>query len=59
MKTDKHQIAQDSARSYDKDGRLYVAQSNISKATVNPYYGKEIPHFKVMPRTKIQPAKPR
>ncbi|ULJ66180.1 DUF2213 domain-containing protein [Wielerella bovis] len=54
MKTDKHQIAQDSARSYDKDGRLYVAQSNISKATVNPYYGKEIPHFKEL---GLQPEK--
>lgn len=54
MKTDKHQIAQDSARSYDKDGRLYVAQSNISKAAVNPYYGKEIPLFKEL---GLQPEK--
>ena len=38
-------IAQDrSARSYDKDGRLHVAVSNISKAVVNPYYGSEIPN---------------
>ncbi|WP_308074242.1 DUF2213 domain-containing protein [Neisseria polysaccharea] len=45
MKTrDKNTIAQDSARSYDKDGRLHVAVSNISKATVNPYYGSEIPN---------------
>lgn len=54
MKTDKHQIAQDSARSYDKDGRLHVAQSNISKATVNPYYGREIPHFEEL---GLQPEK--
>lgn len=39
-------LAQDhSARSYDKDGRLHVAVSNISKAVVNPYYGSEIPNF--------------
>ena len=40
-------LAQDrSARSYDKDGRLHVAVSNISKAAVNPYYGREIPNYK-------------
>ncbi len=32
-----------SARRIDKDGRLHVAVTNISKATVNPYYGREIP----------------
>lgn len=32
-----------SARSYDADGRLHVERSHISKACVNPYYGKEIP----------------
>jgi len=32
-----------SARHYDADGRLHVAASNISKAAVNPYYGREIP----------------
>ena len=32
-----------SARSYDADGRLHVTLSNISKATVNPYRGSEIP----------------
>jgi hypothetical protein len=38
-------IAQDrSMRSYDEDGRLHVETSNISKATVNPYYGSEIPN---------------
>lgn len=32
-----------SARTYDADGRLHVARSHISKAAVNPYYGREIP----------------
>lgn len=46
MKKDGILIAQDrTARSYDKDGRLHVAVSNISKAAVNPYYGSEIPNF--------------
>lgn len=31
------------ARRIDADGRLHVERSHISKATVNPYYGKEIP----------------
>lgn len=31
-------------RSYDKDSRLHVEQCNISKATVNPYFGREIPN---------------
>ncbi|WP_308030333.1 DUF2213 domain-containing protein [Neisseria lactamica] len=40
-------IAQDrSLRSYDQDGRLHVESSNISKATVNPYYGGEIPNYR-------------
>lgn len=30
-------------RSFDKDGRLHIARSHISKASVNPYYGREIP----------------
>lgn len=33
------------ARRIDADGRLHVDRSHISKATVNPYYGKEIPGF--------------
>ncbi len=33
------------ARFYDKDARLHLAVSNISKAVVNPYLGKEIPEF--------------
>lgn len=32
-----------SARTVDKFGRMYIAMSNISKATVNPYRGSEIP----------------
>jgi len=32
-----------SARRYDVDGRLHVVASNISKAAVNPYHGREIP----------------
>lgn len=31
------------ARRIDADGRLHVDRSHISKATVNPYYGQEIP----------------
>lgn len=33
-----------SGRTIDADGRLHVAKSHISKAAVNPYYGKEIPN---------------
>jgi uncharacterized protein len=32
-----------SARTIDKDGRMHVSRSNISKANVCPYIGKEIP----------------
>lgn len=32
-----------SVRTIDADGRLHVAVSHISKATVNPYMGNEIP----------------
>lgn len=32
-----------SVRTVDRDGRLHIALSNISKATVDPYYGREIP----------------
>lgn len=37
-----------SARSYDVDGRLHVDVCNISKATVNPYYGREIPNAEAL-----------
>lgn len=36
-------IALDSARTTDVDGRLHISKSHISKACVNPYYGREIP----------------
>ncbi|WP_432778189.1 DUF2213 domain-containing protein [Burkholderia gladioli pv. alliicola] len=46
MKTNNHEIlvAFDKAtvRSFDKDGRMRVSISRISKADVNPYWGKEI-----------------
>lgn len=35
-----------SARSYDRDGRLRVKVSNISKAAVNGYAGSEIPGWR-------------
>jgi hypothetical protein len=34
-----------SARTIDADGRLHVARTRISKAAVNPYYGREIPGY--------------
>lgn len=33
-----------SARAFDQDGHLNVTGCRISKATVNPYYGREIPN---------------
>ena len=35
--------ASPSARHFDENGYLHVAASHITKATVNPYYGSEIP----------------
>lgn len=35
----------DTVRDKDQDGRLHISRSHISKATVNPYYGKEIPNY--------------
>lgn len=32
-----------STRTIDQDGHLRISHANISKATVNPYYGREIP----------------
>jgi len=34
-----------SARRVDADGRLHIERSHISKAAVNPYYGREIPGY--------------
>lgn len=36
----------ESNRHIDENGILHVDNTNISKAIVNPYYGKEIPRFK-------------
>jgi 8-oxo-dGTP pyrophosphatase MutT (NUDIX family) len=38
--------APDSARKFDADGRMHVEVSNISRAAVNPYLGREIPSYK-------------
>ena len=43
-----------SARRIDADGRLHVDRFHISKATVNPYYGKEIPGYEAL---GLQPDK--
>lgn len=43
-----------SARRIDADGRLHVDRSHISKATVNPYYGREIPGWEAL---GLQPDK--
>lgn len=49
MKNDVAQLALDrSARRIDVDGRLHVDNSHISKAAINPYYGKEIPRWEEM-----------
>src|ERR1700722_382051 len=32
------------ARHFDADGKLHISRSHISKASINPYYGREIPH---------------
>lgn len=37
-----------SVRSFDADGRLHVARSNISKANVCPYLGREIPNWEAL-----------
>jgi hypothetical protein len=38
-------LDRNSVRSKDADGRLHVEEANISKATVNPYKGEEIPDW--------------
>lgn len=37
-----------SARRYDQDGHLHVEMTNISKANVCPYYGREIPDWQAL-----------
>lgn len=34
-----------SVRSYDVDGHLHIAETNVCKACVSPYMGKEIPGY--------------
>jgi 8-oxo-dGTP pyrophosphatase MutT (NUDIX family) len=38
-------LDRDTVRAYDADGRLHVKATNISKANVCPYWGREIPLF--------------
>jgi hypothetical protein len=38
----------DPVRRYDSDGRLRVSGANISKATVSPYRGEEIPGWQAL-----------
>ncbi|WP_293048524.1 DUF2213 domain-containing protein [Pandoraea sp.] len=49
MKMNKREVIlafdRESVRKYDTDGRMYVKRSHISKAGVNPYWGKEIPEW--------------
>lgn len=42
---DSFALDESSVRTYDRDGRLHVAVTNISKAAVNPYLGREIPDW--------------
>jgi hypothetical protein len=44
MNTNLLAFDKESQRSYDSDGRLHIARSNISKAQVSQYYGYEIPN---------------
>ncbi|CAK8739261.1 hypothetical protein SODG_002867 [Sodalis praecaptivus] len=36
-------LAMDSAREVDRFGKMFVRDNRISKATINDYYGEEIP----------------
>lgn len=38
----------DSVRRLDEFGRMHIDEANISKAVVNPYYGKEIPDWEAL-----------
>lgn len=49
QKRESHMLVFDaslSARSVDENGYMHVKSSHITKATVNPYYGAEIPGWK-------------
>jgi GNAT superfamily N-acetyltransferase len=57
LKSESSSIAMDrgpTARRQNEDGDLHVAISNISKATVNPYWGHEIPNWREL---KLEPDK--
>lgn len=41
---DRFAFDRESARTFDADGRMHVANCRISKANVCPYYGREIPN---------------
>lgn len=43
LNSDRLAFDRGTVRTIDIDGRMHIAVSNISKATVNPYYGEEIP----------------
>lgn len=43
-----------SARRIDDDGHMHVVDTNISKATVNPYYGREVPNWQ---KLGLEPTK--
>lgn len=36
------------ARTYDKNGWLHISRSHITKASINPYYGREIPNSEAL-----------
>lgn len=36
-------LDRETVRSFSPDGHMHVSRTNISKATVNPYFGREIP----------------
>lgn len=44
MKLEKLAFDRASVRRFDVDGRMHVEISNISKACISPYYGREIPN---------------
>lgn len=45
---DKRSVKTESVRCVDENGFMHVEISNISKAVVNPYYGKEIPNHDLL-----------
>lgn len=47
-KNDRFAFDRGTVRRIDADGRMHIEISNISKATVNPYYGSEIPDAEIL-----------